>query len=152
MAHYYAGEISCASRVGHVGKIKIEDHFRFVDATGYDQIGVHRALIPVDHEVRINPVVKGAFTFAYSAGLLFSSLGHERAPLQAEALAVFDHVLAVVEHAVKTLMQVWHVVTAVKIVVDEYLPVAVKSVMTALEPLEPEDLRILRLESPTIAG
>ena len=52
------------------------------------------------------------------------------------ALAVFDHVVAVIEHAVEAFVQVRHVITAVEIVVDKNFPVAVEAVMPPLEPVK----------------
>ena len=44
----------------HIRKVKVEDHFRLVHAARYDEVGIHHAVVPVDHEVGINPVVKRA--------------------------------------------------------------------------------------------
>ena len=55
--------------------------------------------------------------------------------------AVFDHVVAVVEHAVEAFVQVRHVITAVKIVIDEDFPVAIEMVVTAFEPVQIGELK-----------
>src|SRR5688500_11708166 len=82
----------------------------------------------------INPVVKSAVAFSDGSGLCYSAFSHNRAPLQTVARAVFDHVVAVVEHAIQTFVQVGHVITAIEIVVDKDFPVAVEAVVAALEP------------------
>src|SRR5688572_32696731 len=50
--------------------------------------------------------------------------------------SVFNCVVAVVKHAIQTLMQIRHVITAVEIVIDEDFPVAIESVMTSLQPVQ----------------
>ena len=43
-----------------IGEIVIENDFGFVDAARNNEIGVHHAVVDVDHEVRIDPVIVGA--------------------------------------------------------------------------------------------
>ena len=97
------------------------------------EVRVHRALVPVDHEVRVEPEVERAVAPAHRAGRASAPCGDDRARLQAVALAVLDRVAAVVEDAVQALVQVRHVVAAVEVVVDEDLPVAVERVAAALD-------------------
>src|SRR5215467_3230400 len=92
---------------------------------GTYQIAVHHAFVPVDHQVRIDPVIERPGAPSHRARLRLRSITDHRAPLQAESLAELDLVLAIVENAVQALMQVRNVIAAIKIVVDKYLPVAV---------------------------
>ena len=42
-----------------VGEIIVEDHGTLVDAERKDEVGIHDAGIGVDHEIGINPKIKG---------------------------------------------------------------------------------------------
>src|SRR5687768_6625152 len=128
--------IALPGGVRDVRKIEIKNHFRLVNAVRYYQISIHSALVPVDHEVRIDPVVKRTLALAHGACLFFRPFAHHRTPLQAEALAVFNHVVAVVEHAVESFMKMWYVVAAVQVVINEDFPVTVEGVVAALDPME----------------
>ena len=55
-----AREISFARFVGNIGEIKIEHDFCSAKAARYDEVGIHRVGIYVDHEIRIEPVVQRA--------------------------------------------------------------------------------------------
>ena len=70
------------------------------------------------------------------------AVADHRARLQTEALAELDRVPAVVENTVEALVQVRHVVSAVQIVVDEDLPVAVERVVPPLEPDESVEIEV----------
>src|SRR5687767_13819944 len=129
----------------YIRKVKIENYLGLVHTTRNDEVRIHHAVVPIDHEVWINPVIERAIALSHSAGLGFGAVADDRAPLQTMTLAVLDHVLAVIEHAVETFVQVRNVITAVEVVVDKHFPVAVEVVMTALEPmqcakLQPSDL------------
>ncbi len=141
MAHLDAHQIAFAGICGYVRKIKIENDLGLVDTARNDEVGIHHSVIVIDHEIWIEPVVKRPVAFSDCAGLCFGAFAHNRTPLQAEALAVFDHVVAVIEHAVETLVQMRHMVTTIKIIIDENLPVAVEGVMTPFQPLQ-----VLQLE------
>src|SRR5205823_3792508 len=100
--------------------------------TRYDQIRIHRALVPVDHAVWIDPVIKGPITFANCAGLRLRPFANQGTPLQTEVLPVFNHVVAIIEDAVESLMKMRHMISTVQIVIDKHLPVTVKGIMAAL--------------------
>ena len=55
---------------------------------------------------------------------------------KAEPLASFDRVRAVAQDAVEAAMDVRDVIAAVKVVVDEHLPVAVDGVLAPLHPVQ----------------
>jgi hypothetical protein len=61
------------------------------------------------------------------------------------ALAVFDRVVAVVENAVETFVQVRDVVATVEVVIDEYFPVAVEVIMSPLEPVKSREIQFFDL-------
>ena len=119
-----------------VREVEVEDDLRLVDATRDHEVRVHHALVPVDHEVRIYPVVERPLAGPHGSRLCFGAFLNHRARLKAKMLAVFDRVLRVIEHAVEALVQVRNVVPAVEIVVDEDLPVAFELVVPALEPVQ----------------
>ena len=56
--------------------------------------------------------------------------------MEAEASAVFNRVAAVIEHAVESLVQMRHVISAVEIIIDKDLPIAVQAVRAALNPMQ----------------
>src|SRR6185503_17131556 len=89
----------------HIWKVKIKDHLSLVHTARHDEVRIHYAVVPVDHEVRIDPVIECTITFSDGASLLLRALANDRAPLQTMVLAVFDHVIAVIEHAVEALVQ-----------------------------------------------
>src|SRR6185503_10388982 len=134
-----------------VRKVKVENDFSLVHAARDDEVRVHHAVVPVDHEVWINPVVKRAVAFSHRARLRLGAFGDDWAPLQAMITAVFDHVFAVVEDAVETFVQVRHVITAVEIVVDEDFPVAVEAVISSFEPVKLVELERFDLLDQTVA-
>src|SRR5206468_4304284 len=101
-----------------------------VDAERKDQVRVQISLIPVQHKVGVKPVVKGPpGSNAGRHGL--ASGGFDRAGLQAEARAVGDRIGSVIQNAVEPLVQIRDVVAAVKVVVNENLPVAVDDPLAA---------------------
>ena len=56
--------------------------------------------------------------------------------MEAEAVAEIDMIFGIVENAVEAFVKMWDVITAVKIVIDEDLPIAVECVVTAFEPVK----------------
>ena len=131
-----ARAIALARCFGNVWKVKIEDHFRLIYAVWKHEVRIHSAVIPVDHDVGVNPVIERSLALTYGARQPFGAFSNHRAPLQAEVLAVFDHVPAVVEHAVESFVQMRHVIAAVEIVIHKDFPVAVKDVMAAFHPVK----------------
>src|SRR5580692_5626790 len=77
-----------ASRIWTTQEVKVEDHFRPVHAARQNEVGIHRVGIAIDHEIRIDPVVKSASVIA------------KRTPLQTVTIAEFDLVVRVIEKAV----------------------------------------------------
>src|SRR6266496_1836530 len=104
LAHGDARKVTRARSVGYVGKVEIEDDFCLIHAAWDHEIRIHHAVVPVDHKVWIDPIVERAIAFSDGGGLYFCSLADKRALLQTKALPVFDHVVAVIEHAVEALM------------------------------------------------
>src|SRR5215218_5979149 len=129
----------------HIRKVKIEDHFSLVHTARHDEIRIHHAVIPVDHEVGINPVVQRSLTFPDRTRLLLRALANDWAPLQTIVLTVFDHVFAVIKHTVEALVQIRHVITSIEIVIDKHFPVAVEVVMAPLKPMQVAQLQTTRL-------
>ena len=70
---------------------------------------------------------------------------------RAEALAVLDRVIAVVEDAVEPLVQMGHVVATVEIVVHEHFPIAVKRVPAPLHPVQISETELLDLGGQAVA-
>src|SRR6185369_3495214 len=135
--HRDTREVACARVLTHhIRKVKIEDHLSLVYTTRHHQVCIHDTVVPVDHEVWIDPIVERAVACSDCTGLRFRAGADDRAPLQTMVRAVFDRVVAVVEYAVETLVQIRYVITAVEIVVDKHFPVTVKMIMTPLEPVQ----------------
>jgi hypothetical protein len=55
-------------------------------------------------------------------------------------LAVFNHVVAVVEDAVETFVEVGHVITTIEVVINKNLPITVKAIVTSLKPMKLRDV------------
>ena len=104
----------------------------------------------------VDPVVPR--TLACSDGTYFISGGRQpgakrllranhRARLKTEARAILNRVVAVIEHAIETFVQVRDVVTAVEIIIDKYFPVALDDVRSSLKPVKiPETKRTYLIE------
>jgi hypothetical protein len=58
LANSNAREIRPLCLLGSIGRIKIENHFCTVNAARINKIGVHNPVVPVDHELRIDPEIK----------------------------------------------------------------------------------------------
>ena len=126
-----AGRIVLLLLRRNVSEVKVEDDAAFIGTEGQDEVGIHYALIDIDHEIGIKPEVSGSISLASGRNLRVFLRDNHGAGLQAEALAVFDSVVSVVEDAVEALVQMRHMVAAVEIVVDVDLPVAVERVPLA---------------------
>lgn len=59
-----AGRILFPGFFRNVCEIIIEDDFGSPDPTRHDQVRVHDAFVPVDHEIGIDPEVKSPIAFA----------------------------------------------------------------------------------------
>src|SRR5262249_20637502 len=82
-----------------------------------------------------------AIPFPDSAGLRFGPGRYHRTPLQRKTIAVFNHVLAVIENAIEPFVEMRNVIPSVEVVVDEDLPVAVQVITTTFEPMELSKIR-----------
>src|SRR5688500_10642766 len=152
LAHLNTGMVPSASLVTHnIRKVEIKNYFRLVHSARDHEIRVHHTVVPVDHEVWMNPVIQRALAFPHRASLSFGAFSNDRAPLQTIAFPVFDHVITVIEHTVKAFVQVRHVIAAVKIVVDKNFPVAIKTVMPPLEPMQVVQLKSGHLLNEVLA-
>ena len=119
-----------------IGEIVVKDYGAFVDGERDDEIGIHHAIVGVDHEVGIEPEIEGAtLTGGGDTGGGIGT-GGERAGLQAGALEIFDCVLGVRDDAAQAFVGVGDVIAAVEIVVDVDFPVAIEGVDAAIEVLE----------------
>src|SRR5215510_3250309 len=135
----------------HIRKIEVEDYLGLVHPAQNNEICIHHAVVPVDHEVWIDPVVERAFASPHRACLRFGAFAHDRAPLQTMSHAVLDHVVLVIKHAVETSVQVRHVISTVEIIIDKHFPIAVEAVMTPLEPMQVREWQLTRLRNQFLA-
>src|ERR1041384_1065611 len=87
-------------RGSYIRKVEVEDHFSLIDTARNHEVRVQDAVVPVDHEVWIDPVIESTITFSYCSSLGFSSFAHHRTPLQTEVLPVLDLIIGVIQHAV----------------------------------------------------
>src|SRR5216683_3423119 len=108
--------------------MKIENYFRAIDREWPHQVCIQDAFVPIDHKVGIEPVVQRALATSDSADLNVIVAADHGTRLQTEVGAVFNRVVAVVQHAVQTLVQMRHVISTVEIVIYKDLPIAVQDV------------------------
>src|ERR1041385_7552418 len=87
-------------RGGYIRKVEVENHFSLIDTARNHEVRVQHAVVPVDHEVWIEPVIQSTIAFAHCSSLRLSTLAHHRTPLQTEVLPVLDLVIGVIQHAV----------------------------------------------------
>src|ERR1051325_2675869 len=142
--------VAPARGFAHNGKIKIKNHFSLIDPAWNNEIGVHCTVIPINHEVRIQPVIQRPLTAAHRAGFRFGPSADNRARLQTKVRAVFNCVMAIIAHAVDPFVQMRNVVTTVQIVINENFPVAFEVVMTPLVPKEPIEIEWLELSNQIV--
>ncbi len=116
-----------------VRKIEIENHGAVVDVDRNHQIRVHVSRVAVDHQIGILPEIPGAVTFARGSGGGILAGSDHRTRLQAVTVFVLDGVLLVIEDGIQSFVQMRHVISAVEIVVDKNLPVAMNVVDAAIE-------------------
>jgi len=114
-----------AGGLGDIGEVVVEDYGALVDGERDDEIGIHDAFVGVDHEIGIEPQIKGAALARGGDAGGGTGIGGERARLQAGALEVFDCILSVLDDAAQTFVSVRDVIAAVEIVVDVDFPVAI---------------------------
>lgn len=130
--------------MGDIVKVKLEYHPRLVDFDRHNQVRVQIALIVVEQEVGVEPVVK-CLTLAHAGGDLLVSLGIDGARLQAIPGAICDGVTGVVKNAIQAFMQIGYVVTPIEIVIHEYFPVAFDDPLPSsskMEKIEPKRLEL----------
>src|SRR5688572_33379594 len=59
LAHFDTREIALPRLLAtDIRKVKIENDFCLVHPARHDEVRIHQAVVPVDHEVWINPIVK----------------------------------------------------------------------------------------------
>ena len=124
------------SRFADIGEIEIEDHCAAIHAIGEHQVRVHVAWYRLIMKFGYCQKYHARSPVARGGGRRIFDRGHHRARLQAVAIVVLDGVLPIIEHAVQGFVQVRHVVSAVEVVVDEHLPVALQAVRTSLEKMQ----------------
>src|ERR1700682_426604 len=130
--------IVLVSSAADIGGVVVEDYGALVDRERHYEVGVHHAFVGVNHEIGIDPQIKGAaLTRGGDAGARGGiGAGRERAGLQASALEIFDCVLRVLDDAAQFLVGVRDVVAAVEIIVDVDFPIAIERVDAAIEVLQ----------------
>ena len=82
-----------------IREIVVEDDSALVDAHWKDEVGVHYARVGVDHEVRINPKVKGVTLASRANSGIGGGRGVQRAGLEARAFEIFDRVFGIFDDA-----------------------------------------------------
>ena len=82
-----------------IGKIIIEDDRAFIDIQRKDEVGVHDAGVGVDHEIGIDPKIKGVSLACGTDGIVEGAGRIERTGLQTTALEILDGVLGVFDDA-----------------------------------------------------
>src|ERR1700682_3788025 len=130
--------IVLVSSAADIGEVVVEDYGALVDRERRYEVGVHHAFVGVNHEIGIDPQIKGAaLTRGGDAGARGGiGAGRERAGLQASALEIFDCVLRVLDDAAQFLVRMRDVVAAVEIIVDVDFPIAIERVDAAIEVLQ----------------
>src|SRR4029079_7472213 len=79
---FYACEIALPGLFGNdVSKVKVKNDFCLVHASRNDEVCTENTVVPIDHEVGIDPVVQRPISFANRSGLRFSSLSYKWTPL-----------------------------------------------------------------------
>jgi len=61
------GALKTASLLGHVGKPEVRKSPRSGSRRGVNEVRVHHAFVPVEHEVRVEPVIQRAVALAHCA-------------------------------------------------------------------------------------
>ena len=102
-------------------------------------IRIHVSLVTVDHQIRILPEIPRAISLARSSRGRILAGGDHGTGLQTIPVFVFDGVLLVIEHRIQPLVKMGHVVSAIEIVVDKNLPVAMNVVAPAIEEVQLAD-------------
>src|ERR1051325_366987 len=74
--HVNASAIPLARVIRDVGEVKIEYHLGFIDAFWANEIRVHHAFIPVDHEVRVDPEIERTLPAANLSGSRIGTVAH----------------------------------------------------------------------------
>src|SRR5215813_9749070 len=70
LAYSDAREVTLLGCLRSIRKVKVENDFRPVHSPWTDEIDVHHTLVPVDHQIRVNPVVESEITLADCSCLL----------------------------------------------------------------------------------
>src|ERR1044071_3716768 len=87
-------------RGSYIREVEVEDHFSLIDTARNHEVCVQDAVVPVDHEVWIDPVIESTISLAHCSSLRLSTFAHHRTPLQTEVLPVLDLIIGVIQHAV----------------------------------------------------
>src|SRR5689334_6560419 len=84
----------------YIRKVEVEDHLSLIHTARNHQVRVQDTVVPVDHEVWIDPVIESPIPSTHGTGLHLSAFAYHRTPLQTEVLAVLDLIIGVIQHAV----------------------------------------------------
>src|SRR5215510_3984770 len=136
LAHRNACQVALPCLFRNIGEVVVKDDLTPVNTTREDEVRIQDSLVTIDHKIRIDPEITSAITLAHSSGERFGPRCYYRARLQAESLARFDRVLAVIQNAVESMMKERDVVSAIQVIIDKNFPVAFERVMAPLHPAE----------------
>jgi hypothetical protein len=125
-----------SGRLGDIGKIEIENNLTPVNCPRDYEIGIHDSLIPINHEIRIDPKIESPGSLANCARRRSASLSNYRARLQTDPLTDLDLIIAIIKNAVEPFVEIRYVIAAIEVIIDENLPVTGKRIAAALQPLE----------------
>src|SRR3981081_1660353 len=131
----YTRLVVSAPDFSHIAEVVIKDYPAMIHINRDHQIRIQISLVAIEHEIGVQPEIPGAITLPRRARgrMLVRSLvrSDHRTRLQAISVFILDRVLLVIQNRIKSLMQMRHVVSAIQIVIDKYLPVTMDVVSLA---------------------
>src|SRR5712692_4606359 len=131
--------VVCAARIAHIAEVEVEDHPAAIHVDRQHQVRIHVAFVAVDHQVGILPEIPSAVPSARGAGCRILLRCHHRARLEAVPVLDLDGVLLVVENAVQAFVEMRNVISAVEVIIDEHLPVAMNVVHPTIKMMQLTD-------------
>jgi hypothetical protein len=120
------------------GKIVIEDNTAAIRSQGQNDVRIRIALVDVQHQIGKDVDVVGDFSTAHLANslALLGSSGTERTDLGACESGDLTAVTRVIQDACEAGMDCVDMVTAIEVVIDEDLPVALQIIRATLNELK----------------
>src|SRR5438270_10016149 len=122
--------------LAHIAEIEIEDYGAMISINWNDIVRVHISLVAIDHHVRILPEIPRTIALASGSCSGIVVGGDHGTGLKTVTVFIFDGVLLVIENGTQTLVQVGYVISAVEIVIDIHLPIAMNIVRSAIEIMQ----------------